>query len=78
MGGPELATRIQPTVDFLSQQLRPPPSYILPMHCTGFRAKVTLDTAFGKGCVPAGVGIKVEIEGDRQQEGSLISPEIGD
>jgi 7,8-dihydropterin-6-yl-methyl-4-(beta-D-ribofuranosyl)aminobenzene 5'-phosphate synthase len=65
LGGPELAVRVQLTVDFLSQELRPPLAHILPMHCTGFRAKVALAAAFGEGCVPAGVGIKVELSGTK-------------
>jgi len=68
LGGPELAFRVQPTVDFLSQELRPPLAFILPMHCTGFRAKVALASAFGEGCVPAGVGIKVELNGTRGKD----------
>ena len=73
LGGPELAVRIQPTVDFLSRQLDPPPAYILPMHCTGFRAKVALAAAFGEGCVPAGVGMKIEIHEDRGGDASMAT-----
>jgi 7,8-dihydropterin-6-yl-methyl-4-(beta-D-ribofuranosyl)aminobenzene 5'-phosphate synthase len=73
LGGPELAPRIQPTVDFLSRRLKPPPKYILPMHCTGFRAKVALAAEFGERCVAAGVGIKVEIKGDREQDKVLVN-----
>lgn len=62
------------TVDFLSKQLRPAPAYVLPMHCSGFQAKIALETAFGEGCVPAGVGLKVEIVGDRTQDSSLFPP----
>ncbi|KAF9051239.1 hypothetical protein BDZ89DRAFT_1057083 [Hymenopellis radicata] len=49
---PDLVPRIPPTVEFLSQQLKPAPTYILPMHCSGFNAKVALESAFGEGCVP--------------------------
>lgn len=35
------------------------------MHCSGFQAKVALEKALGEGCVPAGVGHKVVILGDR-------------
>jgi 7,8-dihydropterin-6-yl-methyl-4-(beta-D-ribofuranosyl)aminobenzene 5'-phosphate synthase len=34
------------------------------MHCSGFNSKVALQEAFGEGCVPAGVGLKIEIKGD--------------
>lgn len=62
------------TVEFLSKQLRPAPTYVLPMHCSGFQAKIALETAFGEGCVPAGVGLKVEIVGDRAQDANLFPP----
>ncbi|TFK73977.1 hypothetical protein BDN72DRAFT_956061 [Pluteus cervinus] len=65
LAGPEFGPRIPLTVDFLSTQLRPCPTYVLPMHCSGFRSKAALENAFGEGCVPAGVGLKVEIIGDR-------------
>ena len=62
------------TVDFLSKQLRPAPTYVLPMHCSGFQAKIALEAAFGEGCVPAGVGLKVEILGDRAQDVNICPP----
>ncbi|KAJ7287423.1 beta-lactamase-like protein [Mycena rebaudengoi] len=66
--------QIAPTVDFLSRQMIPTPTYILPMHCSGFECKVALESAFGKGCVPAGVGIKVEVVGDRDMDARLMPP----
>lgn len=48
--------------------------YVLPMHCSGFQAKIALEDAFGEGCVPAGVGLKVEIIGDRAQDVNLFPP----
>jgi len=42
------------------------------MHCTGFQAKLALEKAFGEGCVPTGVGHKIEIVGDRQLDGRLM------
>ena len=60
------------TVEFLSKQLRPAPTYVLPMHCSGLHAKIALEAAFGEGCVPAGVGLKVEILGDRAQDVNLF------
>ena len=62
------------TVDFLSNQLRPSPTYILPMHCTGFQAKVALKAAFGEGCVPAGVGIKIDVVGDKEADKTVFPP----
>ncbi|KIO25909.1 hypothetical protein M407DRAFT_75106 [Tulasnella calospora MUT 4182] len=56
---PDQVYRIAPTVEFISKSLRPAPTYILPMHCTGFKAKIALEQELGEGCVPAGVGMKV-------------------
>ncbi|KAJ6587029.1 beta-lactamase-like protein [Mycena vulgaris] len=70
------AQRIEPTVDFLSHRMVPAPTYILPMHCSGFQCKIALEAAFGGGCVPAGVGMKVEVVGDRELDKRLFSPRI--
>lgn len=64
LAGPELADRIQPTVDFFASRMVPAPTYVLPLHCTGFGAKVELARALGDGCVPAATGNSVEIKGD--------------
>ncbi|KAF5320129.1 hypothetical protein D9611_010275 [Ephemerocybe angulata] len=74
VGGLHLATadlypRIEPTVKFLSENLRPAPTYVLPMHCTGWKAKIALEEALGEGVVPAGVGHRVEIIGTKEIEG---------
>lgn len=74
LGSADLAPRIGPTVDFLVHQLRPGPTYILPMHCSGFHCKVALESALGEGCVPAGVGVRVEVHGDRDLEDRLSRP----
>ncbi|KAI0305548.1 metallo-beta-lactamase protein [Multifurca ochricompacta] len=76
LAGPELADRIKPTVDFLSKDLIPSPTYVLPMHCTGFSAKIALEAALGEGCVPAGVGHKVVIKGVPNDDASLRPPSI--
>ena len=68
LAGTELVERIPPTVDFLSQKMRPSPAYILPMHCSGFAAKIALEEAFGEGCVPTGVGNRVIVEGSPESE----------
>ena len=68
LAGTELTERIPPTVDFLSNKMRPAPTYILPMHCSGFVAKVALEEAFGEGCVPAGVGNRVIVQESPESE----------
>lgn len=77
LAGPELVPRIPDTVNFLANELRPAPAYILPMHCSGFQSKIALERAFGEGCVPAGVGIKVEIRGDREADERLLPAMFG-
>ncbi|KAI5123956.1 hypothetical protein M0805_006368 [Coniferiporia weirii] len=76
LGGPELAGRIAPTIEFLSSKLRPSPTYVLPMHCSGFAAKVALGAAFGEGCVPAGAGITINLQGDAEADKLLFPPVI--
>ncbi len=71
LAGSDLIERIPPTVDFLANKLRPSPTYVLPMHCSGFAAKIALEEAFGEGCVPAGVGHKVIVEGSPGAEKML-------
>ncbi|KAG8902662.1 hypothetical protein FRB99_004278 [Tulasnella sp. 403] len=73
---PETQDRISPTVKFLSESLRPAPTYVLPMHCSGFNAKVALEAALGEGCVPAGVGMRVVVQGDPDTEPRLFPPTI--
>lgn len=65
----DLYPRIEPTVSFFSTSLRPSPTYILPMHCTGWKAKVALEKELGEGIVPTGVGHRVEIQGEEEHEG---------
>ena len=48
LAGGEFAARIPQTVDFLADRLRPSPTYVLPMHCTGFQAKIALEKALGE------------------------------
>ncbi|KAJ7680433.1 hypothetical protein DFH06DRAFT_1265436 [Mycena polygramma] len=63
---PDSVDRIEPTISFLSRQIVPAPNFVLPMHCSGFQCKVELEKAFGEGCVPAGVGMKIEVLGDKE------------
>lgn len=72
----DLAPRIAPTVHFLSESLSPSPTYVLPMHCTGFNAKVALREALGEACVPAGTGITVVVKGDAESESFMRTPTI--
>lgn len=44
------------------------------MHCSGFQSKLALEVAFGEGCVPAGVGLKVDVLGDRERDKELFPP----
>ncbi|KAF8745716.1 Metallo-beta-lactamase superfamily, partial [Rhizoctonia solani] len=79
LAGPELQDRVGPTVDFISERLIPTPSYVLPMHCTGFNAKVALAQALGDACVPAGSGMSVEFKGiDSQADERLMGARIHD
>ncbi|KAF7797906.1 hypothetical protein EIP86_009112 [Pleurotus ostreatoroseus] len=76
LGGPELADRIEPTVDFFANKLRPSPTYILPMHCSGFAVKVALEQALGDGCVPASTGMRIEVVGSPESEKVMFPPVI--
>jgi 7,8-dihydropterin-6-yl-methyl-4-(beta-D-ribofuranosyl)aminobenzene 5'-phosphate synthase len=79
LAGPELQYRVGPTVDFISERLIPTPSFVLPMHCTGFSAKVALAQALGDACVPAGTGMSVEFKGiDSQADDRLMGARIHD
>jgi len=71
LAGPELAHRVKPTVDFMAKQIQPTPKYILPLHCTGFNAKVALREALGDVVVPAGTGITIDVDGDDAAEDDL-------
>jgi len=75
LAGTEFEPRVAPTIKFLSEQLKPAPTYVLPMHCSGFRTKVALENALGEGCVPAGVGHRVDIIGNKDDE-SLLHPPV--
>ncbi|EUC60370.1 metallo-beta-lactamase superfamily protein [Rhizoctonia solani AG-3 Rhs1AP] len=79
LAGPELQDRVGPTVDFISERLIPAPSYVLPMHCTGFNAKVALAHALGDACVPAGTGMCIEFKGsDSKADERLMGARIHD
>lgn len=58
---PDCEPTIEPTVRFLTKELRPAPTYILPMHCSGFNCKIALEKELGEGIVPAGVGMRFSV-----------------
>ncbi|KAJ3476042.1 hypothetical protein NLI96_g11429 [Meripilus lineatus] len=74
----DLLYRIAPTVEFFSTKMRPSPTYVLPMHCTGFTAKVALEKALGEGCVPASTGMRIEVVGDREVDKGMFPPVVED
>ena len=76
LGGPKPAPRVAPTVDFLAQRMRPSPTYVLPMHCTGFNAKIALEEVLGEGCMPTGIGNVVAAQGDAEADKKLFSPVV--
>jgi 7,8-dihydropterin-6-yl-methyl-4-(beta-D-ribofuranosyl)aminobenzene 5'-phosphate synthase len=61
LAGPELAYRIEPTVDAIADFK---PEFVVPLHCTGFNAKVALRNKLGNKVVPGGVGMLVVVGGD--------------
>jgi 7,8-dihydropterin-6-yl-methyl-4-(beta-D-ribofuranosyl)aminobenzene 5'-phosphate synthase len=58
---------VKETVDFLSRRLQPTPQYILPLHCTGLEPRAMIRQAMGDAVVPAGVGMKVVVNGKDDQ-----------
>ncbi|KAF9512180.1 hypothetical protein BS47DRAFT_1345805 [Hydnum rufescens UP504] len=56
--GPELAYRIEPTIDAISEF---DPDYVVPLHCTGFNAKVALRNKLGSRIVPGSAGMVVVV-----------------
>jgi len=76
LAGDSMTPRIEPTIEWISKSLRPSPTYILPMHCSGFAVKVALEEAFGEGVVPAGVGVKVEVIADREYDKRIAPPVV--
>lgn len=59
LAGPELAYRLEPTADALKEF---DPDYLVPLHCTGFNAKVMLREKLGAKVVPGGVGTVIRID----------------
>jgi 7,8-dihydropterin-6-yl-methyl-4-(beta-D-ribofuranosyl)aminobenzene 5'-phosphate synthase len=58
LAGNDFRDRIPPTVNaFVQPEFNP--DYIVPLHCTGFDAKVALRDKMGEKIVPGGVGLNV-------------------
>lgn len=53
--------RIQSTVDFFAKELGDELQHLLPLHCSGFKARVALSNALGDVCVAGGVGMRIDI-----------------
>ena len=60
LAGPELRYRVKPTVDAIASYS---PDYVVPLHCTGFDAKVKLREVLGTKVVPGGVGLGITVLG---------------
>jgi len=76
LSAPEVADRIAPTIEFLTDCVCPQPAvepparclcqrlkYIVPLHCTGFAARVALERVMGEECVVAGIGLNIVVKG---------------
>lgn len=61
LGGVGMEERIPATVEYFSNTLAQRPRFMVPMHCTGFNAKVALKNAMGDIIVPAGSGSRIFI-----------------
>lgn len=64
LGGTGMEERIPATVNYFAEELVPKAKYIVPMHCSGFKAKTELRKALGDSVVPAGVGMKMYFKAD--------------
>ena len=64
------------TIDFISRRLQPRPQYVLPLHCTGLEARGKILQAMGAACIPAGVGMKVVVEGATEKDDELDQMEL--
>jgi 7,8-dihydropterin-6-yl-methyl-4-(beta-D-ribofuranosyl)aminobenzene 5'-phosphate synthase len=51
--------RIPATVAYFAEEVSPKVKYVVPMHCSGFKAKTALREALGDCVVPVGVGVKM-------------------
>ena len=65
LAGSELADRIAPTVEGFASEEISGPDYVVPMHCTGFDAKVALRNRLGEKVVPGGVALVVRVDSEK-------------
>ena len=59
LGGVGMEDRIPETVKYFAEEVQPRATYLVPMHCTGFKAKVALSNALGESVIPAGSGSRM-------------------
>lgn len=64
LGGTGMTDRIPDTVKYFAEELQPRANFLVPMHCTGFEAKVALSKALGSSVVPAGSGSRMTFKSD--------------
>lgn len=57
--------RIPNSVDYFAHEIESPLRWVVPMHCTGFNAKVALKNALGDAVVPAGAGSQITFKCDK-------------
>lgn len=62
LGGAGMQDRIPDTVKYFAEELEPRATFLVPMHCTGFNAKVALSNALGASVVPAGSGSRMTFD----------------
>ncbi|KAK9893511.1 hypothetical protein P389DRAFT_112527 [Cystobasidium minutum MCA 4210] len=62
LGGTGMVERIPDTVKYFAEELEPRATFLVPMHCTGFTAKVALGNALGSSVIPAGSGSRMTFD----------------
>lgn len=62
LGGTGMEDRIPDTVKYFAEELQPPATFLVPMHCTGFKAKVALGAVLGSSVIPAGSGSRMTFD----------------
>lgn len=67
---------VDETVDFIARRIQPRPAYVLPLHCTGLEPRSRLKVALGDACIPAGVGMRVTVQGDAAEEVEMEEVEV--
>jgi len=67
---------VKETVDFISRRIQPRPKYVLPLHCTGLEPRAKLREVLGDAYIPAGVGMKVVVEGENGAEEAVDAMQL--